>query len=147
MRPILFWGSECWKIEFKWFYTSLNQIPACLLLWWNYNFSIDFFWKKYSFDICDYHQFFYIKRYLIFCLISSSTGNITKADFWMEMIQTFWSFILLNLLQQNMTSTFPSGSTPEKFVPGKKQSFNIIFHYFISMLIFPTWFRQNFNQS
>ena len=107
-------------------------------------FLLIYFEKKI--DICDYHQFFYIKWFLIL-FISSFTGNITKAGVFMEMIQTFWSFILIDLLQQNMPSSFSSGSTPEKFVPGKKQSFSIIFHYFILTLIFSTWFRGNFIQS
>ena len=74
-------------------------------------------------------------------------NNSYKSWFLKELKQTFWSFIFIDLLQQNMPSSFSSGSTPEKFVPGKKQSFSIIFHYSILTLIFSTWFRGNFIQS
>ena len=58
-----------------------------------------------------------------------------------KLIQTIRSFIIIGLLQQKMKSSCPSGGTPKKFVPGKRQSFNLIFHSSILTLTFSTLFR------
>ncbi len=51
------------------------------------------------------------------------------------MIETFWSFIIIGLLQQNMTSSFPSGGTPEKLFPVR---YNLSIQF--SILLFWHWY-------
>ena len=52
-------------------------------------------------------------------------NNSCKSWFLKELIQAFLSFIIIDLLQQNMSLSFPSGSTPKQPVPGKRQPLRV----------------------
>ncbi len=62
---------------------------------------------------------------------SQETFLNTPCQNWIlkEVIQTFVSIIIIELLQQRMSSSNPCGSTPEKEIPSKKQFSSIYFSF------------------